>query len=192
MQNKSNIKKGFTLIELVVALAILIIIFTMVFSAIASLYRVRVAYAQELVLQQNFRFAVDKISQEFRQATKGIDYDSDDIILKPEPNSIGENLEFTIFDTDLDKTCKVKYYPESQGDLTAIYRAKYSYESNAWVPLGSPQPITEDMGQLVKIYFVRQGGKVIIIIVGKIKYFGGENIVSYTSLIYSRNSPLED
>jgi hypothetical protein len=50
------------------------------------------------------------------------------------------------------------------------------------------EPVTDYMKQLVKLYFVRQGGKVVVIMVGSLNYFGSQSTISYTSLIYSRNS----
>jgi len=47
------------------------------------------------------------------------------------------------------------------------------------------------MHQLVKLYFVRAGGKVIVIVVGNLKYFGKERTISFSSLVFSRNSANE-
>jgi len=182
--------KGFTLIELVVAMAIIIIVFTMVFSVIGRLYSMRVAYDQEMILQQNFRFAIDKIAQEFRQATKGSDYNGE-IFLKPDSNSAGETLEFTIFDASLNKTCKVVYSLKKNGMTSSVNRKVYYYDGSSWEEYGPEQSITEQMRQLVKMYFVKRGGKVIVIMVGTVEYFGKKSMFSYTSLFYSRNMPGE-
>jgi len=44
------------------------------------------------------------------------------------------------------------------------------------------------MHQLVKIYFVSDGKKIVVIIVGRTKYGGKENTISFTSLVYTRNT----
>ena len=45
------------------------------------------------------------------------------------------------------------------------------------------------MHQLVKLYFIRYGGKVVCMIVGEVKYFGMTNQISFTSVVYARNYP---
>jgi hypothetical protein len=74
---------------------------------------------------------------------------------------------------------------ESTANGSAIYRAVYPHGST---PTDIGQPVTDYMKQLVKLYFVRQGGKVVVIMVGSLNYFGSQSTISYTSLIYSRNS----
>ena len=188
-----RLKSGFTLIELVVALAILLIIFAGVFSVIGSFYRVKKAYDQEAVLQQNFRFALDTLSNEFRRANKKTDgTDAGDIILKPQNNTMDQELLFKSF---IDGEWKViKYYIVQVGDRYVLRRSIYSYaeiyEDLSQDPVSS-QPVTEEMSQLVNIYFAREGGKIAVIIVGKINYLGKEERISYTTLIFSRNSPYQ-
>ncbi|MCX6328251.1 MAG: prepilin-type N-terminal cleavage/methylation domain-containing protein [Bacteroidia bacterium] len=165
-----NVKKGFTLIELVVAMAIFFIIIAVAFTSISRFYLVRTFYDQQMDLQQNFLYAMDKLSDDLRQATLG----GASTIKKPEDKAMEETLEFYGSDGDL-----ITYDLESKdgGKTSAIYR-----KDNV-----TTQPITEDMHQLVKLYFIRQGGRIIAIIVGKATYMGTTNTVSFTSLIYSRN-----
>ena len=182
---KVNVKKGFTLIELVVAMAIFFIIIAVAFTSISRFYMVRTFYDQQMVLQQNFLYAMDKLSDDLRQATLPIGATS--TIVKPEDKSMIDAtkdplhplqfyvpLQFYGSDGQL-----ITYDLESQdgGKTYAIYR-KDNFTT---------QPITEYMHQLVRLYFIRQGGRVIAIIVGKATYMGTTNTVSFTSLIYSRN-----
>jgi len=188
VQQDSKIKKGFTLIELVVTFAILLIVFGMVFSGVSSLLRVRTAYDQEMILQQNFRYAVDRITSDLRQASKPQDT-TYDIIQEPQDNegkgnAMGEELIFTYYDGT--NTWDIRYRMESTTDGSAIYRAVYPHGCSTCTDIG--QPVTDYMKQLVKLYFVRQGGKVVVIMVGSLNYFGSQSTISYTSLIYSRNS----
>jgi len=67
-QNK--MKKGFTLIELVVAMAIFVIISVMVFTGVETFFRFKSAYDQETIIQRNFRIAIDRISQDMRSAVE--------------------------------------------------------------------------------------------------------------------------
>lgn len=160
---KSNFKKGFTLIELVVAMAIFLIIIAVAFVSISQFYAVRTFYGQQMDLQQNFLYAMDKLSDDFRQATS---------IIQPGSNAMGKILQF---DGINGQNITYDLGPGSSSGTYAIYR--------------NDQPITEDMHQLVQLYFITKGGRVIAVIVGKATYMGKTNTVSFTSLIYSRNSP---
>jgi len=55
-------RRGFTLIELVVALAILMVILGITFFSISNIFRLRTVYDQEMNIQQNFRYAVSRIN----------------------------------------------------------------------------------------------------------------------------------
>ena len=127
-----------------------------------------------MILQQNFRFALDKMAYDFRQSSSS----TGDIILEPGDNAMGEELKF-------DTSGEIVIYKLGAGTSPGTYAICRQVDSN------SSQPITEDMHQLVKVYFVRSGGKVIMIVVGILKYFGKERTISFTSLVFSRNSANE-
>ncbi len=171
-----NSRKGFTLVELIVALAVFIVIITISFSTLSRFFAMRSAQEQEMILQQNFRFALDKMAYDFRQANSG----TGGIILKPGDNAMGEELQFNT--NSGTETVTYKLGTGTSSGTYAICRQVDDY---------SPQPVTEDMHQLVKVYFVRSGGKVIMIVVGRLEYFGKERTISFTSLVFSRNSPNE-
>ncbi|BAL81457.1 PulJ/GspJ family protein [Caldisericum exile] len=180
-------RKAFTLIELVVSLAILILIFTIAFSGISSWMRLRTYYDQEMILQQNFRYALSRISSDLMQASKpeGSNFS---LILAPDDsihsgNAMGEELIFTYYD-GID-TWDIRYRMKNTTNGNAVYRVKYLHGTS---PTSIGEPVTENMKQLVKLYFARQGGKVVVMMVGNLNYFGKEQTISYTSLIYSRNS----
>ena len=179
-------KKGFTLIELVVAMAIFLVVISISFSTLSSFFSMRSAQEQEMILQQNFRFALDKMTYDFRQANKDM-ASSDSILIKPVDNAMSEQLAFTRYDGA--NTTDIYYLLKPHGDSYALYREEYNHNDTPGTdsPL-STEPITEDMHQLVKVYFVRAGGKVIVIVVGRLKYFGKERTISFSSLVFSRNS----
>lgn len=181
-------RKGFTLLELVISLSIVIITIVMALATFSRFYTVRAFYEQQLVIEQNFRLAIDRITEDFREASNP---SGDVIILKPDDNTMEEELVF--YKSDGTQSYEVRYIlKETSSNKFAIYR-EVSNDFSANPPsIISSQPITEDMNQIVKLYFIRQGGKVIVIIVGKASYFGTSNVVSYTSLIYSRNAPEEN
>ncbi|PJA87965.1 MAG: hypothetical protein CO140_01420 [Candidatus Moranbacteria bacterium CG_4_9_14_3_um_filter_40_7] len=170
-------QKGFTLIELIVAMAIFLVVIVIAFSTLSSYFAVRSANEQEMILQQNFRFALDKMADDFRQASTT----SGAIILSPTDNSMGETLKFNTSNGSVVEAVEYKLEPAGSG----------TYAITRQVGTASPQPVTEEMHQLVKVYFVRSGGKVIMIVVGKLKYFGKERTISFSSLVFSRNSANE-
>jgi len=183
-----KLRSGFTLIELVVALVVFIVIITISFSALSRFFAMRSAQEQEMILQQNFRFALDKMAYDFRQASGS----TEGIILKPDENAMGEVL---IFASD---TNDIYYFLCSNGGVSILYRGERAHDNlltsdlctttDDWI---SKQPITEDMHQLAKVYFVRAGGKVVMIVVGNLEYFGKERTISFSSMVFSRNSAYE-
>jgi len=171
-------KKGFTLIELVVSMAIFAIVLVIAFGTISRYYLVKTFYEQQMNLQQNFLYAMDKLSDDFRQSTS---VGNSAFINPPENNAMidaTKDSPLTFYGSD--GTTLISYYLKGDGNGTyAIYRE-----------VGSDvQPITEDMHQLVKLYFIRYGSELIAVIVGQLTYFGHTNKISFTSMIYSRNSP---
>jgi prepilin-type N-terminal cleavage/methylation domain-containing protein len=168
MHNSVDKRKGFTLIELVVAMAIFIIIIVIAFSTLSSYFAARTANEQLIILQQNFRAALDKITYDFMQAS------SSPAISSPDSNKVSDTLTFTGADGN-----EISYtLVDKGGGTSAITR--------------NEDPVTENMHQLVKLHFVRSGGKIIVIIVGKIKYFGEqERAISFTSMVFSRNANYE-
>jgi prepilin-type N-terminal cleavage/methylation domain-containing protein len=184
-------RKGFTLIELLIAMAIFIIIIAVFFSSLSRFYTARAFYDQQLVLDQNFRFAMDQLTNEFRQSNEAPGVIGD-IIVKPQDNAMEEELIFKEYDEVTTQTVEVRYslVPTGTGRYEIMRATSLDFEV-ASPALITNQPVTEEMNQLVKLYFIRQGGKIVAVIVGKATYFGKENTVSFTSLIYSRNSAEE-
>jgi len=170
-------KNGFTLIELVVSMAIFAIILVIAFGAISRYYLVKTFYEQQMDLQQNFLYAMDKLSDDFRQSTTV----NGSAFVNPSQNNAmidaTEGTPLTFYGSD---GYPISYYLKGDRNGTyAIYREVGSV----------PQPVTEDMHQLVKLYFIRYGGDLTAVIVGQVTYFGHTNKISFTSMIYSRNSP---
>jgi len=176
----SKRRRGFTLIELIVAMAIFLIIVAMTFGVISRFYLVRTFYEQQIILQRNFVFAMDKLADDFRQAS----YIDGSIFINPTENNAmidaTQSNSLTFYGSD---GTPISYYLKGNGSGTfAIYKKVGS----------DAQPVTEDMHQLVKLYFIRYGGQVVGIIVGEVSYFGQTNKISFTSMIYSRNSPQQN
>jgi len=173
---RNNIKrKGFTLIELIIAMAIFIVIIVITFGALSSYFAARTSNEQLMILQQNFRFAIDRVAMDFRQAS------SSPAISSPDSSEVSDTLIFTGADSST-----ISYYlgnGVSSGTFV-IYRKSGN---------NPPQPVTEEIHQLVKLYFVRSGGKIVVTIIGKTRLFASKNegTVSFASMIFSRNTNYE-
>ena len=174
-------RKGFTLVELIVSMAIFLVIVTVTFGVISRYNTVRTFYEQQTELQKNLVFAMDRLADDFKQAS----YVNNAVFVNPSNNAMIDATEgnpLTFYGSNEEK---ISYYLKQSGAGTyAIYRKVEKVDANANI-----QPITEDMHQLVKLYFIRYGGEIIVTIVGEISYFGKTNQISFTSLVYSRNSP---
>jgi len=165
-------RSGFTLIELIVAMAIFLVIIAMAFSTLSSFFAVKTANEQEMILQQNFRTAIDRIKYDFIQAS------SSPVISSPASNSVSGTLSFTGADNST-----ISYYLDNSTDKTCTIMRR--------VGTGTAQPVTEEMHQLVDLYFIRSGGKIVVLIVGDMTYFGKERKISFASLLFSRNANYE-
>lgn len=174
-------RSGFTLIELVVSIAIFLIIIATAFGILSRYYVIKSFYEQQLDLQQNFLFAMEKLSSDFRQA----EFVSGSVFLNPANNAL---IDATSDSPDFEKLTfwgknneQISYYLQENANGTyTIYRQ---------VDNNLPQPVTEEMHQLVKLYFIRSGGKVVAVIVGQVTYMGHTNKITFSSMLYSRNSP---
>jgi hypothetical protein len=138
----------------------------MIFTGLSSYFKYKTFYDQEMLLQQNFRFAVDRITQDMRSSRQ--DATTKKIVESPGLSEMGSILTFNT------ASGSVTY------QLSGDEQSGYEIEIN-------DQPVTEKMHQLVKLYFIFDGRKVIIILVGKTKYNNSENTMSFTSVVYPRN-----
>jgi hypothetical protein len=154
-------------------MAIFLIIIAMAFGTLSSFFAVKTANDQEMILQQNFRTAIDRIKYDFIQAS------SEPTISSPVSSSVSDTLTFTGADG---KTISYYLYNGNSSGTFVIYREKDGEP---------PQPVTEEMHQLVKLYFIRSGGKIVVLIVGDMTYFGKERKISFASLLFSRNANYE-
>lgn len=170
------IKKGFTLIETIIAMAILLVVITIIFSVLSQYFAIRVFYDQQTALERNLVYALDSLSSDFKQATAV----GNTVFVSPSDNSMidaSPTNRLSFYDASGNT---VSYFLQQQDGMYAIYK-QYG-NSTAYA-------ITDNMPELVKLYFVRRGGEIIATIVGKYEYGGKQNTLSFTSIIYSRNSP---
>jgi len=163
---------GTTLIELVVAMALFITLLAMTFGVIGAYFRENSRQTQQSALQQNFRYAVDSLSNDLREATSIV-----------HPGDIGnlvmtESIRFELPREGGIGTTTVTYHAVSAGS------GKYRLERLVG---DDPQAVTEDIPELVKVYFIYSGRKIYVIMVGKTTNYGKVSLVSLVSLVYARN-----
>lgn len=171
----SRRRSGMTLIELVVAMALLITLLAMTFGVIGAYFRENSRQTQQSALQQNFRYAVDSLTNDLREATS-ITRPTDPSTELPVPPGnliMNESIGFV-----LPREGTVTYGAVPAG--IGVYRLERVVGSDH-------QAVTEDIPELVKVYFIYSGRKIYVIMVGKTTNYGKDSLVSLVSLVYARN-----
>jgi prepilin-type N-terminal cleavage/methylation domain-containing protein len=180
-------QKGFTLIELMISIAILVILVGAVFSInfrISGLWSSERARSQ---LQQNFRFAGDMISNELRQAVA---------VMSPSDQTMEDELRYDYWNSTSRGMQRVIY--RRDGTDPGPYRVvrlsqpmTWDTSKQLWVASGTwstPQPVTEDIDSLAALHFIRSGGRVVVILVAKYQALGREQTVGYTMQVFTRGA----
>jgi len=170
-------KRGLTLIELVVAMALFIVLILMVMRGLGSYLQANTTQQQEMLLQQNFRYAIDTLSNDARQAT-----------LITTPNAVAgvpcldERVRLTLpVPAPGTGTQTVVYSMEKKTGGSTYFLAR-TVENSAQV-----QPVTEEIPQLFKVYFIVSGSKLYVIMVGRVTSYGRTRSVALSSIVCGRN-----
>lgn len=174
-------RNGFTLIELIVAMALLVILLLATFGAISAFYRMSAAQQQEMLLQQNFRFAIDTMSTDARQAME---------ISSPATLHQGMSMDEAVLMQLPDSWYRYGVLESGSGSsrVAELVKQRMHLVGSAYVPDGSPaQKLTEPLPLLLKSYFVYSGTKLYIMLVGRMQYMGKVHVISLVSLVYARN-----
>lgn len=181
-------RRGFTLIELMVALAVLAVILIITTGAIGGFLRMGTAEEQQNTLQQNFRFAVDSISNDARQAVQvGVSHSSSFVFV------MTDSVSFQISERGTLRWVRYRVdQPTNGGFQTAqLMREHVTYNGDpsnpVWDTPVDGQPVTERIPELLKLYFINCGNRLFVVMVGQMTYFGKQQTVSLVSLVYTRN-----
>lgn len=192
-------RNGFTLIELMIVLAVTLILLGAVFTLnfrISGLWSGERARSE---LQQNFRFATDTITNTVRQATT---------ILQPSAVPAGDSQGVNVmsdvlqFDYVPDLTyptvgARVTYArsPASGPGPYYIEETVQALQRNGSAPTYSPwtevgtaavRPITEEINSLAAVHFISTGPKIVVILVAEYQLWGVKKTISYTTETYVR------
>lgn len=176
-------RAGFTLIELAIVMAVTVILLGAVF---AVNFRITGLWAGERVrseLQQNFRFATDRITTTVRQAVS---------IEEPSvPSSSSENVMSDVLRFDYMKDGVLTEVTYSRETVDGSSRIREHVE-NLSTHATEDNYVTEDIRSLAAVHFIRTGPRVIVILVAQYPLLGSIKTISYTTQTYLRAlNPIE-
>lgn len=174
---------GFTLIEVMIVVAVTVILLGAVF---AVNFRITDQWRSERVrqvLQQNFRFAADMMTNDLRQAT---------YVSVPLQNTLGDVLQFDYIVTPSPSETRHQVIYQRVGSRPYhVERSEVALESyldagvTKWrVPTDAvwspPLSVTEDMSTLAALHFILRGSRVVTILVAQYESGGATRTISYT------------
>jgi prepilin-type N-terminal cleavage/methylation domain-containing protein len=174
-------RSGFTLIELMIAMGIFAIFIGSAVAALGRMMQMSTAQAQELTIQQNFRFAVDSLTNDARLATNIT-------LLGGTGDSLemSEEVQFTLLQDGTVHTIRYVAEQVHVGNTSSPWVLR-RYDKIGVVQV--VQPVTEDMPQLLRVYFINSARQVYVILVGQMTYFDTTREVALVSLVWARNRP---
>lgn len=193
-------RNGFTLIELMIVLAVTVILLGAVFTLnfrISGLWSGERARSE---LQQNFRFATDRITSTLRQATtilqpsanasespSPVNVMSDVLQFEYMPNPseplIGARVTYSRSAVSAEGSCRIV---ES---VQVLQRSGLAPNYTPWTEVVGDvamRPITEEINSLAATHFIRTGTKIVVILVAQYRLWGVKKTISYTTQTYVR------
>jgi prepilin-type N-terminal cleavage/methylation domain-containing protein len=190
-------KQGFTLLEVVVAMAIFSICVAMGLGVMAYALEQKVVNTAVLSIQDAFATASTTMVEEIKAASWP-DYtgmEDNAFILKPENATITDELIFLTGTPGAEYRIKYSLDTTSQQGATRILKQKDLVTStNTIDPSNYPQtdkntdPVTPYIKQLVTtVNFINNNGKITIIMKAKLGVPGQSNDISYVATAYIRN-----
>jgi prepilin-type N-terminal cleavage/methylation domain-containing protein len=166
-------RRGFTLIELMVAMAAMVILIGAIFAVNFRVSNMWTSERGRSAIQQNFRVTTDYITENYRQASR---------IVSPDDNSMADILTFDYRNPDDGNTYEVTYRMSS----TLPRRIE---KTSTLLPSGTPvtQSISEGLDTLAALHFVRSGSRVVVIMVANYEVLGTQQSINYTTQTFARN-----
>lgn len=180
---------GFTLIELIIVVAVMVILMSSVF---VLNFRATSAWGSERERAnrlQNFRFATEKMTTELRSASKSPVWTTlEDVVVVPTQNQMSDRLSFRYYEGST--SYRYEYYLE--GDTTSGYEVRRRAYTEATPgtldAYGQSETVTERLTTLAAMYFVRDGNRIVIIMVAQYNVGGTQQTVSYTRQVFLRGA----
>jgi len=187
-----NARRGMTLIELMVATALLIIFIGIAFSTFGSMAWQRAAARQMLEIRGTLRTASESISEEVRLASwPGYSGSVDNpYLVNLVDGELSESLTIVVPDAS-GVLHRVRYYIEGtapgaqrlmreEGGLTSTSSATSVVDVHS-------DPLTPYFTQIVHAYFALSGGRITTVIVARLQLQGRSRDVSVIGVTYVRN-----
>ena len=187
-----NARRGMTLIELMVATALLIIFIGIAFSTFGSMAWQRAAARQMLEIRGTLRTASESISEEVRLAGWPGYMGSVDnpYLVSPREGELSDSLTIVVPDAS-GVLHRVRYYIEgSTPGAQRLMREEGQLTSNSSttsVVNVHSDPLTPYFNQIVHAYFALSGGRVTTIMVARLQLQGRSRDVSVIGVTYVRN-----
>lgn len=138
---------------------------------------------------QNFRFAAEKLTVELRAASKNPGWTGLDVVVVPMQNQMSDRLSFRYYD-EKDTSYRYEYYLAGDASLGyQVMRKVYTEATpDALWAYGVPEPVTEQLTTLAAMYFVRDGSRIVMVMVARYNYGGTQQTVSYTRQVFLRGA----
>ncbi|WP_165849344.1 PilW family protein [Candidatus Cryosericum septentrionale] len=170
---------GFTLVELMISMAVMVLLAGALFSVNFRLSSTWMLERRRQGVQQNFRFAADTMTGQIRAAMG---------VLQPADNTMTDVLEFDMAPSASSRVrIKFERYPVSASGPHWIVRTETPLAPDAggnWVPSGPssvPVPVTEELTTLTAVHFIRHGSRLIVVLVGEYEPSNSTRTVTYTT-----------
>jgi len=196
-----NARRGMTLIELMVAVALLVVFIAIAFSTFASMAWQRAAARQMLEIRGTLRTASETISEEVRLAgwptyTGTVE---NPFLVSPTEGQLSDSLTIVVPDT-LGTPHEVRYYidgtaaggqrlmredcPLATGNNTPLTLVQMDNNSQT-----QHDPLTPYFTQIVHMYFACSGGRITTVMVARLQLQGRSRDVTVVGVTYVRNIP---
>ena len=193
-----NARRGMTLIELMVATALLIIFIGIAFSTFSSMAWQRAAARQMLDIRGALRTASESISEEVRLAAWPGNSGSDNpYLVSPKDGQLSDSLTIVVPDT-LGTLHEVRFYIDgTAAGGQRLMREDYPLVTGNNTPLNpvamddnpltQHDPLTPYFTQIVHAYFALSGGRITTVMVARLQLQGQSRDVSVIGVTYVRN-----
>jgi prepilin-type N-terminal cleavage/methylation domain-containing protein len=197
-----NARRGMTLIELMVATALLVVFITIAFSVFGSMAWQRAAARQMLEIRGTLRTASETISEEVRSAgwptyTGTVE---NPYLVSPREGELSDSLTIIVpdpHDPDHAPAHQVRYYIEGTApgaqrlmrEECQLTTDNTTYDSASMHTnvLTQHDPLTPYFNQIVHAYFALSGGRITTVMVARLVLQGRTRDVTIVGVTYVRN-----
>jgi prepilin-type N-terminal cleavage/methylation domain-containing protein len=195
-----NARRGYTLIELVVAMALLVIFIAIAFSTFNSMVWQRAAARETLQIQGALSAASESLSEDVRLAGwPGYTGSAQNpYIVSPPDGGLSDSLTIIVPDaSSVTYVHEVRYYIDSSAGAERLMREDCQLPTASTAALTTAQmnassttqwnPVTPYFKQTLHMYFSYQGGRVATVMVARLQLQGRSRDVTVVAITHVRN-----